>query len=290
MWPDGATMRRGTREEGYALVTAVASIAVVAGIALATITATQSTLVSGTAETKQIRAVTAAEAGIALVLHRLTARDPAARWPFDGRTRIVAFGGFSLAVRVEDERGKVPLNLIDERALTALLAAEGLEGDVLATACDSLLDWIDADDEVRPFGAERDDYVAQGYHPRNGPLASLDELAKVRGFDPALVLRVQQVSTVHSGGGAFDPRFAQPIAIGVMGQGGAGSAEVIDRAREIAGQRVALLDTRQDSSIAGHPLTIVIDARAPDGAHAARRALIEVTGLPTRPYVIRDYR
>ncbi len=67
----------------------------------------------------------------------------------------------------------------------ALLALPGMTDEI----ADSILDWIDADDEPRPFGAEADDYLASGlsYTPRNGPMASIDELLLVRGVTPTLL-------------------------------------------------------------------------------------------------------
>jgi len=49
---------------------------------------------------------------------------------------------------------------------------------------DSLLDWIDQDNEHRINGAEKDFYMKKGYFPRNGPLKTLDEIVLIRGFDP----------------------------------------------------------------------------------------------------------
>lgn len=271
------------------LLAAVGSIAAFATLTMVMLTATNAVVISGTAEVEHARAAAAADAGVAMVLHGLLTRDAERRWPIDGRTRQASFEGFRLALRVEDERGKVPLNRIDERAATALFEAHGLDGDRLVTARDSLLDWIDEDDEPRPFGAESDHYAAKGHRARNGDILSLDELGGINGFDAELVARLKQVVTLRSGDGVFDPRFAQPIAIGVMGGGGAASVEVIDRAREIAGQRVALPLAQADRDIIRRPLTIVITARSPGGTRAERHVLIELTGIDGQPYVIHDY-
>ena len=48
----------------------------------------------------------------------------------------------------------------------------------------ALADWRDSDDVARPVGAERDWYAAAHRElPRNGPLADIRELARVRGFE-----------------------------------------------------------------------------------------------------------
>ena len=56
------------------------------------------------------------------------------------------------------------------------------------TIADSILDWIDEDDETRPAGAEADVYSAvAGYEPTNGPISSLDELLLVQGVTMELL-------------------------------------------------------------------------------------------------------
>lgn len=64
-------------------------------------------------------------------------------------------------------------------AATLLLMLPGMTEDV----ADAILDWVDEDDEPRPYGAERDYYIGQPtpYEPRNGPIDSVEELLLVRG-------------------------------------------------------------------------------------------------------------
>ncbi len=59
---------------------------------------------------------------------------------------------------------------------------------------DAILDFIDADDEPREYGAERD-YYAQlpiPYAPVNGPLQSIEQLLLVRGVTPSLLFGLDQ--------------------------------------------------------------------------------------------------
>lgn len=63
---------------------------------------------------------------------------------------------------------------------------------------DAVLDWRDPDDVPRPAGAEAEWYQARGQRPpRNGPLASVAELALVRGFGGSSVARLDSVLTVR---------------------------------------------------------------------------------------------
>jgi hypothetical protein len=54
---------------------------------------------------------------------------------------------------------------------------------------DAILDWIDADDDIRDFGTESNYYARQtpGYECKNGPMDSLDELLLVRDITPRLL-------------------------------------------------------------------------------------------------------
>lgn len=282
-------MRRAGRrgEAGYVLVAAVASIAVFAAMALAMLSATRAAIITGTAEVDQAKVAAAADAGIAIALSGLLAADPGARWPIDASAKTVDFAGAQVSVRVEDERGKLPLNLMDEPMATRLLTAFGIDGDQLKIMRDSLLDWLDSDEEKRPFGAEDAFYAPLGYRPRNGAFASVGELRRVRGFDEAIVRRMMPLLTVNFGRGNFEPSHAQPIAVEIM-MGDEGATEAIERRRELAGQRVAL-DTTPAENLVAHPLMISAVARLPDGARAERHQIVELTGAVLRPYVVRSY-
>ncbi len=54
---------------------------------------------------------------------------------------------------------------------------------------DAILDWIDSDDEPRPYGAESDYYQSLNppYRAKNGPINSLDDLLQVAGVTPRLL-------------------------------------------------------------------------------------------------------
>lgn len=98
----------------------------------------------------------------------------------------VPAAGRTVTVDFEDENAKLALadSAAAEPALTALFTELGFEAGEVEVLTDSLLDWIDADDNPRPFGAEQDDYrrmdpphVAANRRPR-----SFAELAAVQGF------------------------------------------------------------------------------------------------------------
>ncbi|QDV43527.1 General secretion pathway protein K [Stieleria neptunia] len=77
-------------------------------------------------------------------------------------------------------------DVLPESIATALLLAlPGMTEEI----ADSIMDWLDADDEVRPYGAELEYYsgLPTPYEPTNGPINSVEELLLVSGMTPTLL-------------------------------------------------------------------------------------------------------
>ncbi len=121
--------------------------------------------------------------------------DPAAR--DRGRFTVMALAvqdGIPGGVRfgLEDESNRLNLNVLAElekqKAGAGKQLLMSLPGMTEETA-DAILDWLDADDEQRQYGAEADYYssLSPSYAPRNGPLTSVEELLLVRDVTPALL-------------------------------------------------------------------------------------------------------
>lgn len=94
------------------------------------------------------------------------------------------------ALGVEDESSKLAINALplsaadEERSREMLGSIPGLTPQV----CDAILDWLDADDMPRSFGAEKSYYSAKRLPgPKNGRIQYLDELLHVRGVTPQLL-------------------------------------------------------------------------------------------------------
>lgn len=86
-------------------------------------------------------------------------------------------------VSLEAAGTRLDVNDASEEMIVNLLDAMGLEADAPQLA-DALEDWIDTDDDVRPSGAEHGWYeIAGRIVPRNGPVADVREIRRIRGFD-----------------------------------------------------------------------------------------------------------
>jgi DNA uptake protein ComE-like DNA-binding protein len=89
---------------------------------------------------------------------------------------------FGRSLGPRDAHAMINVNMMSREALLTL---PGMTEDM----AESILDWIDADDDTRPLGAEVGYYRARAYsyEPRNAPVRSVEELELIAGVDPLLV-------------------------------------------------------------------------------------------------------
>ncbi|WP_286177312.1 general secretion pathway protein GspK [Stieleria mannarensis] len=113
----------------------------------------------------------------------------------------------------EDAAGELP----DSIATALLLALPGMTEEI----ADSILDWLDEDDEVRPYGAELEYYsgLPTPYEPTNGPINSVEELLLVAGMTPTLLFGADS-----NRNGMLDPDEQQRFNVSVDTPGALGLA------------------------------------------------------------------
>ncbi|MEO6055411.1 MAG: type II secretion system protein GspK [Gemmatimonadales bacterium] len=111
--------------------------------------------------------------------------------------REVALGGAEFGVAVSNPNARLDLNQADPAALMGLFSRFA-PAAVARGAVDALQDYRDADDLVRPAGAEADAYRRAGsrYAPRNAPLTRVDEFRRVLGVTDSLARAVEPYVTV----------------------------------------------------------------------------------------------
>jgi len=94
------------------------------------------------------------------------------------------------AFSIVDLERKVNINLANEAILQQALTLAGVDAGESTSLVNSILDWIDSDDQTRVQGAESDFY--QDYWPdhpyraKNGPIDDISELLLIRGVTPEL--------------------------------------------------------------------------------------------------------
>ncbi len=127
-------------------------------------------------------------------------------WPPLPRRTGIPVGNGKFDYVITDEEGRINLNYLESRLRVGgksmreifrevLLATGVEEGEHPDIIIDSILDWIDPDDEHRLNGAEtpwyQQNYAKMGFsHPysaKNQPLDTIDELLMIRGMTPAIL-------------------------------------------------------------------------------------------------------
>ncbi len=126
-------------------------------------------------------------------------------WALGVQNYPVADG--TINISIDDHGGRLDLNrlvtaqgnidpLFKDRTVRLL---DLLEADDPEAMTDALIDWLDADDDNEPNGAENFYYqsLAQPYNCKNAPLDSLEELNLVRGFNRTFVKKLMPHVTTY---------------------------------------------------------------------------------------------
>ncbi len=222
------------------------------------------------------------------------------RWRVDGAPQTFSFGGYTMRVAVQDERGRYDLNLVDDVSLRQLLRDAGTEGPTTDILADRILDWRTRSDSSlsRLHGATDADYAAAGlpWHPRHAPFQSVEELQMVLGITPAIYARLRPALTVYTHQPSIDPEVAPRQALVALFAGDTGKADALmqlrnapsaDQGEPGPSSRPGLLNPQMP--LVGQPFEIHAEM-AIGHAHYERVAVIELTGDINRPYLILNWK
>lgn len=174
---------------------------------------TQSSIDQHILRAQEFHALQWAENGIVVGLHPNVSPGDVLLQP----ERTTEFG---FQVRIASETGRFNVNMATSQfmgeALQALFELWGLKIDEARIAVESIQDWIDLDEDRRPYGAENEFYAARGFpqFPPNTALTSLEQLLLIRGFDKVDYLKPdwRDYLTVY-GDGSVDLNSAPGVII-----------------------------------------------------------------------------
>lgn len=194
------------RQSGLAALMAILIVALVASLAVAL--AWESSMMLRQIENLGARAgsrelARAAAAWAAVILSEDDASVDHLRETWATALPPVEVEGSTVSGSLTDETGRFNLNALvsDGKpaapaidALKRMLAAQGLDASIV----DSLVDWIDPDNEAGPNGAEDSYYLTLDppYRAANRPLVDVGELRLVRGIDAQAFARIAPLTTV----------------------------------------------------------------------------------------------
>lgn len=188
--------QKGERGVALVLTLLILTLLVVAGLELNRAMRVEASLAGNFRDLTQASYV--AQSGVEIARALIQEDDPSYDGPDERWTQfeILAYLSHQLfpegyfTGQIVDESAKFnPNGLIDaygnvdskkKNQLERLLTLLRHEPEVI----DAILDWLDPDDQRRPFGAEREYYTAlkAPYTPKNGPFDSLEEMLLIKGF------------------------------------------------------------------------------------------------------------
>ncbi len=213
---------------GFALVAVLWLLAAVGGLVATALVSLRMGLGASANRIRLERAAWAREACLDILQARFHALGPLPRLDTVDLGRAAW-----CTVTATDPGSRLNLNRADAATLRLVLGNDSL--------VEALLDWRDPDDVPRPLGAEADWYRREHrVRPRNGPLASVAELRRIRGFDGERAGQAAAVLGVE-GDGLVDLLTAPPAVLAVLPGFPGEIAERVLRQRA-AGQPVASLD------------------------------------------------
>jgi general secretion pathway protein K len=260
-------------ERGLALVVVLWGVAALALIAGAMLAASMSGARIGHNAWAQVKARTAADAGVQSAILSLFNPGPDGRPSLDGKEQKITFNGAAITVAIQDQTGLIDLNYAGRNELRDYFKAMGAADP--GTLADNVVGWRSPKGTTSVNGTAADDY--EGYKPRNAPFQSVDELNLVAGMTPELLARVAPGLTVYSHSADFDTRTAPKDVLTLI--------PGMNETR--AAQTVALRTPA--TARPGHAYGIVATAEQ-DNMHVTRRAVVQLSADPERPYWILDWR
>jgi type II secretory pathway component PulK len=153
----------------------------------------------------------------------------------------VKLGTGEFSYMITDEQARINVNTATRERLDRLLQCLGVEKNVRDEISDSILDWVDTNDEHRLNGAESDDHylsLPTPYRARNGPMESVYELLQIKGVTPALFEGVggrpglANVLTARGTSNSVNVNTAGPVVFCAMSVSEAQMSEWAQRRRE----------------------------------------------------------
>lgn len=235
------------QERGFALMAVVWIMALLSVIALsfAAMAKIETCSTMGFKESMEQRFL--AEAGmqraIAELMHErsLKTRNPAGatetiKTDPTAYTRELGTGSYTF--RVTDESGKIDINTLTDKTaivLNNLLRNFGSSEEEANTIVDSILDWKDADDAHRLYGAEDSYYTSlpTPYRTKNAAFETLEELILVKGMTRDVLYGNEKRKgiihfiTVHSGAATINMNAAPKEVLMAIPRMTEGLAEII---------------------------------------------------------------
>ena len=221
-------------ERGIAILLALLVLTLLVGLVLSLDAEARRELREAAAFRDGLKATTLARSGVQAaraILQQDAQDDMKMGRTFDAATDLwgvpitnYPLGDGTISAAIEDERAKLNLNELATQAdpfakkaivdkFTRLFALLQIDTRLI----DSLLDWVDSDEQPEPNGAESAFYqsLRPPYRTANAPLSTVADLHLIKGFTTDIVRRLTPYVTVYpsSGDGSVNINTADPLVL-----------------------------------------------------------------------------
>ena len=183
----------------------------------------------------------------------------ACRWP----------EGAQAWLAVRDQSGLVDLNTASPRLLAALFEGLGMPPVQAEEMVTAMRDFRDADGDSDFGRGEPDIYPGRDFGPKNAPFEAVEELDQLPGMTPALFAELRNLTTIHTQQTGFDFGTAPERLLQVLNL-----------------SRTSVEGLPYSSPRSSKVSSIVAAVELSDGTRFMRRAMIERTDQPLRPFVV----
>lgn len=276
----GAADRADSRNDsGFALLVVIWATGILGLLFMTYIVAARYRAIEAASLSQHARAEAMANIGIKIAVLDLLSgtsqgRARSGRFGSDGSPVGCSLGdGWTLAISVADEGGKVDLNAANMELVDALVRGASGNGEAAALIVRSIR-------ELRELSQDTGS-AASGSSSSVRALKSVFELDQIPGMGRDLFRALLPLVTVNSGSIGFDPTVAPLQLLEALAPGGAALS------REVARRDLPALYI---SETAGKAFLIGSEASAGSGVRFARDAVVEISqDLPTG-YRIREWR
>jgi general secretion pathway protein K len=288
---------RGTRDEekGFALVSVLAIVAVLAILVTGFALASRHSLALSRNAIEAAQAQAHAEAGVSLALAHLLDPDLTRRWNGNGSAHVVTVGGATVTVTLQDEAGKIDLNWGPLELLGSLMAEVGVPADAARDILDAVAARRQAGGLPDAAPGDRSSAALLG-GPRlrdlaNAPFRLVDDLKALPGLSQESFDRLRPFVTVYAQSRHVDPACAPRAVLSTLPGIAPQDTDTILAARVPAGGQPQ--PTIPDEALpfvggAADQRAITITAIAGTPA-IARRAVVALTGSASQPFRILEW-
>lgn len=226
-----------------------------------------------------------ADAGVTFAILGVFDPSPATQWRADGRQYVLRYGGGVLQVSLQDEGGKIDINVAPLPLLNNLFQTVGIpNAEQLARAVVAARPRRSPDDVGRSADVEA-----------TPAFAAVEELRRMPGMDKTSYDSVAPFVTVYSGSPRFDPMTAPRTVLLSLPDA---QEDAVDHF--MAQRATASTITADFAAVANHPdfaaaaplrvFTVRSEAETATGARFVRAAVVTLLGPAETPYRILAWR